>query len=704
MGSRSCTFPWQLKRYPPCCTFPCSSSFLVSSYSCSTFTTPSSVWWFGGPYYAPLSSSTLRAYTGVSYGVFHILRFITRFPCFSYETWNRFDDLMHTCRERLWWGAAKRAQETASASSAEIDRRVLRRTFDALDEDHELEQFFECIPGFCSSKVVDDPKGILAEIDDPGLTYALIRFWYHTLTSSFVSEAVKQKRLTICVKAADSARLSDATEMILEDIFRRPMDGVLRSVEIGHSLGSRGNNNNEDSALCAQGIVAGIIASVSVGERDYRWKALVMGQLDVSEDVLRDYLAHGDSVLLANLIHITHQFFPSYLDRVRFVPHALPDILRTISGFDIQNTLPGLQNDFCALWNEIVLEARNRGDHRIPYYILKEIRHIYIALHQGTDSAPTAFSASTDHFAVILYQPSSYPLCNIPGHGSHIHEPVVDLPEDTVNASAATLSNVPHPDAVLTTIGPSAGPDVSPLPTLTPHCSRIRSADEPSLHMSQATTIIESSHLTPPVNLENNQFPAISFESATVAAIPGPADTPTTSPAPSSEFDLHSTLAASTSIAQLLVIPPSSGTVATQHNTELGVVPPSIIPGMPFSSVSTPAPGNPLPPDPQAASASPGSQIDQLTPGPGFIPLGSATAAPQVTSVSHPGMATNDAGFGTHDNSRAPDFSINMEAPHHPHQLYMSVPDIVTELSRHSLDTVPSSRDTNCPGQRDIQP
>jgi hypothetical protein len=125
------------------------------------------------PYYAPLSSSALRAYTGVSYGVFGILRFITNSRYFSYETWNRFDDLMDTCRERLWWGVVKTAQETASVSSAEIDRRVLRRTFDALDEDHELEQFFECVPSFCSSKVVDDPKRILAAIDDLGSVDAL---------------------------------------------------------------------------------------------------------------------------------------------------------------------------------------------------------------------------------------------------------------------------------------------------------------------------------------------------------------------------------------------------------------------------------------------------------------------------------------------------------------------------------------------------
>ncbi|KAI0246527.1 hypothetical protein BJV78DRAFT_144122 [Lactifluus subvellereus] len=528
------------------------------------------VWWIGlsvgiygcitlmpifradSPYYAPLSSSALIVYTGVSYGVFRILSFITSSRYFSPATWRHFGILMYTYRARLWWGVVKTAQESASISSAEIDRRVLRRTFDALDEDHELEQFFECIPGFCSSKVVDDPKVILAEIDDRELTYALIRFWEHTLTSSFVSETVKKKRLTTCVNAACSARLSLAARTMLQKVILGGVDEVLRSVEFGHSLISLGNNNDEGLALLAQAIVSRIIASVPVGEHDYRWTALVMDQLGISEGVLRDYLGHGDSVLLANFIHITRPFFHSYLDVGRVEFAMLLYILPSISKFDIKDTLPGLQNDFCALWNEIVLEAPNDTSDYIPFYILRYIRHIYIALHQDSDSA---FSDDCDY---ILDQPSSYPLCNIPCHASHIHEPVVGPQEVTVHASAATSPTVPHPHAILATISPSAGPDVSSLPTLIPHHGRIRLADEPSLHdMPQVTAIIESSHLTgtPPGNLKNNQFPTTSLDSATAVATQGPADIPTISPTASLGFDLHSTPAALTSIAQLLVTP-----------------------------------------------------------------------------------------------------------------------------------------------------
>ena len=119
--------------------------------------------------------------------------------------------------------------------------------------------------------------------------------------------------------------------------------------------------------------------------------------------------------------------------------------------------------------------------------ILSLIHHIYIALHQDTDFAPTEFTASTADNHYILDQASSYPLCNIQGHA---------VPEEIVHASAATSTTFPHSDAVPSTINLSPGLTYHPLSMLTPHHSRIRLADESSLHdMPQATTTI-SFHIT----------------------------------------------------------------------------------------------------------------------------------------------------------------------------------------------------------------
>jgi hypothetical protein len=46
--------------------------------------------------------------------------------------------------------------------------------------------------------------------------------------------------------------------------------------------------------------------------------------------------------------------------------------------------------------------------------VLRSTRHLSVALHQGTEAAPTLFSAYTPYHASILSVPSCYPLCNVP--------------------------------------------------------------------------------------------------------------------------------------------------------------------------------------------------------------------------------------------------------------------------------------------------
>jgi len=65
--------------------------------------------------------------------------------------------LEESYRKLLVQGMQKTAEETALNSPSEIDSRAFLWTINRLDEDHELERFFSGLPGFCSSKVVNDP-------------------------------------------------------------------------------------------------------------------------------------------------------------------------------------------------------------------------------------------------------------------------------------------------------------------------------------------------------------------------------------------------------------------------------------------------------------------------------------------------------------------------------------------------------------------
>ena len=514
------------------------------------------------PYYTPLSSSVWLLCTGIPYAVFHILYFLSGrlVPLLGLKPLIYADGLRFAFRELVVGGIVKRGQETVSALSAKIDSGILKWTFDALDEDHELEQFFEGIPGFCNSNVVDDPQSILVRLDD-GLGGAFSGFLNRTWSSNLISEAVKNRRLIICAKAADIAHLSSAASMILVSVFNWGIDGMLRSVEIGHSLRSQSDGDDRETGLCAQGIVAGIIANVPAREHDDRWIMLTMDQLGISEEVLREYLTNGDSVLLANLIDVTRHFFRSYLDGDHGM--ALLNILGSISKFDAQNTLPGLQHEFCALWNEVVLEARKSGAYSSPGLALAEIHHIYLALHQGTDVVPTS-SYDCDESPV---QPPSYPLCNIPGHRPCTHQVVDSTTKETVTPPAPSSSTVPHPDAALTSItATSSRPDIFPLPPLNPDhgCKHLK--DELSSHdVSQATRIIEFPHPAPPI--ECHHFPATSPDPATAFATQSPVAPSAISRLASTESSLRSTLAASTSIPQPPFVLTSSSSVSPGRST-----------------------------------------------------------------------------------------------------------------------------------------
>jgi len=140
--------------------------------------------------------------------------------------------------------------------------------------------------------------------------------------------------------------------------------------------------------------------------------------------VLQNPLAHSDSLLLANLLSIiwltirTYSESPTPLHRNRIII-ASSRSLSSICDFDIQNTLPELQHEFCDLWNKLVAMAQN--DDQDPHHvlvsvtILKNIRRLYVALHKGT-SAPTPSLATADDIDPILNVATSYSLCTIARH------------------------------------------------------------------------------------------------------------------------------------------------------------------------------------------------------------------------------------------------------------------------------------------------
>jgi len=431
------------------------------------------------PYYAPLSSSAWYLYSGTLFVVYRALRWIVLQDCFSVAIWRRLEGLK-SYSGLFSQGITKAAEETARKLSSEIDWRVLIWTLESLDEEHELERFFSGLPGFWNSRVVNSRPVASIRQDSESLSDALIGFVHRTISSDLISETVRERRIALCRKALTVASLP-INKRTFQRAVRGDWNGLLGSVRFGLFL-SGVDHNDPRTTYYSRSMISIIIANARL--RDDQWVDLAAGHLAVSKSTLQNYTVHGDSALLANLIYIIRVTIRAYSD-ISQLDVTGWKIFETAARLDVEATLPELQHDFCDLWNKVVLLVTSAEDERvqtISRFILINSRRIYIALHQGTDSAPTTFSMSTDDFDLILYTPSSYPLCNISGHRHrsdltpHVHEP--EVAADTPVAP----SDVPHvAAAVMTAVGPSTafGVDVASLARQNPHHPNIYVADSP---------------------------------------------------------------------------------------------------------------------------------------------------------------------------------------------------------------------------------
>jgi len=125
-----------------------------------------------------------------------------------------------------------------------------------------------------------------------------------------------------------------------------------------------------------------------IPERDDHWIALAKDQLGIPEHVLRDNIVNNDSISHYFFLHMTREV-------IRNDSWNLIDLtfLSRLSKLDIHNAHPGLQTEFCDLWNEIVLDARSRwtflSSKRVS--LLRKIRHHYIKapkLHRSPSALP----------------------------------------------------------------------------------------------------------------------------------------------------------------------------------------------------------------------------------------------------------------------------------------------------------------------------
>ena len=588
-------------------------------YACITFMP---IFRYDSPFYAPLSSTAWFFYAGTLFAVFRILAFLPGIR-------GSIHDLKDRYHEWVLGGVEKAAEDTASDWSSKVDCRVLEWTIDTLCEDDATERFLAAIPGFCDSQAVETRL--------PSLLQAKIRqvmggFLDRTFSSESVSELTKVGRLTICLNAAHAALGPLGVSRILSNVFDGRWRDAPRSIEMAYALRRWCKNREEWIALTARSIVARIIAEQ---RRDNRWIALVEDQFRVPDRVLRDNIPYGDSALLVVLLHVTRNLFHSV------VPPWDSNILRLLSQFDIRNTLPQLQQDFCALWNEIVREAQNRQPYSVPVFILKEIRHLYITLHEGTYSAPAGFSASTAHGDDILWDPMSYPLCNIASHTP------VPLPQIYVSSVPYTA---PYLDTALAHMSHFTG--VTGHDESRSSAPNWNSTDQPQAESSFSDVLDRPQHSNSSpqrsVSFES-QPPSITSRNIAAGTIQGDPDISTSS------------------LTHPIPQPVSSGGSASQRSEELTiasspVVSDSALPNIPMSTV-----GQNSPVDLPLNSESPHIQSEDITRTPGSPSSSSPSAysPSQLASDLDTQIDGSHAATTAQHDTRDVDSSALMEALWH---------------------------------------
>ncbi|KAH9013035.1 hypothetical protein EDB85DRAFT_988020 [Lactarius pseudohatsudake] len=386
------------------------------------------------PYFTPLSSPLWLIYTGTLFVVFRILRWLMAFNCCNDKTWDRLGRLKDYYQRQFFDGRERVAEECAQKSSPEIDGHILLRTLQSSNQEHELDQFFENIPNFCSSRGLRDHLATFMAPIGEKMADAVVGLMDRTISTELPPRS-KQRRITTCNRAITEASLP-INWRTLDRVLYKDWSGLLDSVEFGLTL--RNSHYSDPFAeYYSQCVVSVIIARAR--EHDDRWYELATGHLGVSNSTL----AHGGSILLANCIFISRRTMDAYSEHDwRFDVYSPSKTLELVSRFNIQETLPELQHEFCDLWNELVRNAGDRRTRDLSIHILKHLRNVYCDLHQGTSAAPTVFSSTTSDRDSVLLFPQSYPSCAIARHRTTKVPSLNDIPSALqCHTSVATPSH-----------------------------------------------------------------------------------------------------------------------------------------------------------------------------------------------------------------------------------------------------------------------
>lgn len=263
------------------------------------------------------------------------LDLLRRFVKFMYEhtgvvVWKLYGRILFKLDDhsrRFRQGLPRSRETIALRQPTEMDSRALSWTLDALDEDHELEQFVAAIPGYYRSTTVSPPREALGHLThyerlDSPLEARILDLLSPRGTAPDAPPAsnIERKRRMVCLEALYCLPETVTRHLriaVLDDTAFFSRDPLFASSEAWNAATSMAQDIHRDIAFAGHCVAAVLVAAwrlgftaappgppsgcrngVSVGVG-----ALAM-HLDVPEAVVETWMNRADSVMLANLIHL----------------------------------------------------------------------------------------------------------------------------------------------------------------------------------------------------------------------------------------------------------------------------------------------------------------------------------------------------------------------------------------------------------------
>lgn len=283
---------------------------------------------------------------------------------------------------KLEQSMVRQFEASAKRQDWTVDARAFAWTLDALDEDHELEQFAAGIPGLFVSKAVEQPARMLASISESATLHSnlgrdiqklVTGSSHHAESLHLLSKARRMWRDRVSLRALYF--IPNAIQAALSDAIRGPgnivtIPAFLDSYESWAVADALSEDPRTDMKIRLDAECVAAITCARLDPSDQRTPAILASKLDMPNDELTHYLQtrERDNLLLAQLLSFVRRICHIGLGMSHIIdPYLTAHTLKLILGREqmgdwTSSAPPNLYRSFHQTWDNLdTAEANLRG-------------------------------------------------------------------------------------------------------------------------------------------------------------------------------------------------------------------------------------------------------------------------------------------------------------------------------------------------------